>query len=88
MLSEALPNTPLRALIRSKSLTSFNIVPDSVIKLWIERCAANGIRHLMIFDALHDWNNLSQSVPIAQAVGIQVVVPLVYSLSPVHTDEF
>ncbi|MBW1780666.1 MAG: hypothetical protein JRL30_07985, partial [Deltaproteobacteria bacterium] len=76
------------ALIRSKSLTSFNIVPDSVIKLWIERCAANGIRHLMIFDALHDWNNLSQSVPIAQAVGIQVVVPLVYSLSPVHTDEF
>jgi oxaloacetate decarboxylase alpha subunit len=59
-----------------------------VIKLWIERCAANGIRHLMIFDALHDWNNLSQSVPIAQQVGIQVVVPLVYSLSPVHTDAF
>jgi len=88
LLSEALPNTPLRALIRSKSLTSFNIVPDSVIKLWIERCAANGIRHLMIFDALHDWRNLSQSVPIAQAAGIQVVVPLVYSLSPVHTDEF
>lgn len=88
LLSEALPNTPLRALIRSKSLTSFNIVPDSVIKLWIERCAANGIKHLMIFDALHDWNNLSKSVPIAQAAGIQVVVPLVYSLSPVHTDEF
>ena len=88
LLSKALPHTPLRALIRSKSLTSFNIVPDSVIKLWIERCAANGIRHLMIFDALHDWNNLSQSVPIAQQVGIQVVVPLVYSLSPVHTDAF
>ncbi|MCF8142294.1 MAG: pyruvate carboxylase subunit B [Deltaproteobacteria bacterium] len=88
LVSEALPNTPLRALIRSRSLTSFNIVPDSVIKLWIERCGANGIRHLMIFDALHDWNNLSKSVPIAKAVGIQVVVPLVYSLSPVHTDEF
>lgn len=88
LLSKALPNTPLRALIRSKSLTSFNIVPDSVIKLWIERCGANGIRHLMIFDALHDWNNLSKSVPIAKAAGIQVVVPLVYSLSPVHTDEF
>jgi oxaloacetate decarboxylase alpha subunit len=88
LISKALPNTPLRALIRSKSLTSFNIVPDSVIKLWIERCGANGIRHLMIFDALHDWNNLSKSVPIAKAAGIQVVVPLVYSLSPVHTDEF
>jgi oxaloacetate decarboxylase (Na+ extruding) subunit alpha len=88
LLAEAMPNTPLRALIRSKSLTSFNIVPDAVIKLWIERCAANGIKHLMIFDALHDWRNLSKSVAVAKAVGIKVVVPLVYSLSPVHTDEF
>lgn len=88
LLAEALPKTPLRALIRSKSLTSFNIVPDSVIELWIRRCAANGIRHLMIFDALHDWNNLTESVAVAKSVGIEVVVPLVYSLSPVHTDEF
>ena len=88
LIAEAMPNTPLRALIRSKSLTSFNIVPDSVIRLWIERCAANGIKHLMIFDALHDWSNLSQSVSVAKAVGIEVVVPLVYSLSPVHTDTF
>jgi len=88
LLAEAMPNTPLRALIRSKSLTSFNIVPDAVIKLWIERCAANGIKHLMIFDALHDWNNLSKSVAVAKAEGIEVVVPLVYSLSPVHTDQF
>jgi oxaloacetate decarboxylase alpha subunit len=88
LLAKALPKTPLRALIRSKSLTSFNIVPDSVIDLWIRRCAANGIKHLMIFDALHDWNNLTESVAVAKSVGIEVVVPLVYSLSPVHTDEF
>ena len=88
LIAEALPKTPLRALIRSKSLTSFNIVPDSVIELWIKRCAANGIRHLMIFDALHDWNNLKKSVAVAKSAGIEVVVPLVYSLSPVHTDEF
>ncbi len=88
LLSEALPNTPLRALIRSKSLTSFNIVADSVIELWVQRCAANGIRQLMIFDALHDWNNLSKSVAVAKSVGIKVAVPLVFSISPVHTDEF
>jgi oxaloacetate decarboxylase alpha subunit len=88
LIAEAMPTTPISALIRSRSLTSFNIVADSVIKLWIERCAANGIRRLMIFDALHDWSNLSQSVSVAKDVGIQVVVPLVYSLSPVHTDDF
>jgi oxaloacetate decarboxylase alpha subunit len=88
LLAEAMPNTPLQALIRSKSLTSFNIVPDSVIALWIKRCAANGIRRLMIFDALHDWSNIAQSVSIAKAEGVEVSVPLVYSLSPVHNDEF
>jgi len=88
LLREAMPKTPLSGLIRSKSLTSFNIVPDSVIELWIQRCAANGLRRLMIFDALHDWSNLELSVRVAKAQGIEVVVPLVYSLSPVHTDEF
>jgi oxaloacetate decarboxylase alpha subunit len=88
LLAQAMPKTPLSGLIRSKSLTSFNIVPDSVIALWIQRCAANGLRRLMIFDALHDWNNLVDSVKIAKAEGIEVIVPLVYSLSPVHTDEF
>ena len=88
LLAQAMPKTPLSGLIRSKSLTSFNIVPDSVIELWIRRCAANGLRRLMIFDALHDWRNLEQSVKVAKSVGVEVVVPLVYSLSPVHTDEF
>lgn len=88
LLARAMPKTPLSGLIRSKSLTSFNIVPDSVIELWIQRCAANGLRRLMIFDALHDWGNLEPSVAVARSVGIEVAVPLVYSLSPVHTDEF
>ncbi|MFH2132795.1 MAG: pyruvate carboxylase subunit B [bacterium] len=88
LLNAATPITPLRALIRSKSLTSFNIVPDAVIELWIQRCAANGIEQLMIFDALHDWNNLATSVAVAKKAGIKVMVPLVYSLSPVHTDAF
>jgi oxaloacetate decarboxylase alpha subunit len=88
LLAEAMPKTPLSGLIRSKSLTSFNIVADSVIELWIRRCSANGLRRLMIFDALHDWSNLEQSVKVAKSMGIEVVVPLVYSLSPVHTDEF
>jgi len=88
LLREAMPRTPLSGLIRSKSLTSFNIVPDSVIELWVKRCAANGLRRLMIFDALHDWSNLEISVKTAKTQGMEVVIPLVYSLSPVHTDEF
>jgi len=81
LLAKAYAQDAFIGLDRSKSLTSFNIVPDSVIALWIQRCAANGLRRLMIFDALHDWNNLVNSVKIARAEGIEVVVSLVYSLS-------
>jgi pyruvate/oxaloacetate carboxyltransferase len=88
LMAEAMPKTPISALIRSKSLTSFNIVPDSVIKLWIQRCGANGIKRLMIFDALHDWNNLKDSVTTAKSVGIQVMVPLVFSVSPIHWTSY
>jgi oxaloacetate decarboxylase alpha subunit len=88
LLAEAMPKTPLAAWIRSKSLTSFNIVADAVIALWIKRCVANGIRRLYVFDALHDWSNISESVALAKAEGVEVAVPLVYSLSPVHSDKF
>jgi len=88
LVTAAMPKTPLAGWIRGKSMTSFNIVPDSVIELWIKRCVANGLRRFMVFDALHDWNNLEASVKTAKAEGAEVAVALVYSLSPVHTDAF
>lgn len=88
LLARAMPKTPLSGWVRSKSLTSFSIVPDSINELWIKRCAANGLRRFMVFDALHDWNNLEASVKTAKAEGVEVAVALVYSLSPVHTDVF
>ncbi len=88
LICEAMPNTKVGALIRSKCLTSFSVVPDSIVRLWVQRCAANGLRRLMIFDALHDWSNIKNAVETARECGIEIVVPLVYSISPVHTDEF
>jgi oxaloacetate decarboxylase (Na+ extruding) subunit alpha len=86
LLRGLVQRTPLSGLVRSKSLVSFNLLPDDVIDLWVRRLAANGIRRLMMFDALFDLDNLAPSIRTAKEVGVYVVGALVYSLSPVHTD--
>ena len=86
LLRGLVQRTPLSGLVRSKSLVSFNLLPDDVIDLWVRRLAANGIDRLMMFDALFDLDNLSPSIRTAKEVGVYVVGALVYSLSPVHTD--
>ena len=88
LVTAAMPRTPLTGWIRGKSMTSFNIVPDAVIDLWIKRCVANGLRRFMVFDALHDWDNLETSVKTAKGEGAEVAVALVYTLDHVHTDAY
>jgi len=87
LLRREIQRTPLNGWVRSRSLVSFNLVGDDVIELWVRRLAANGIRRVTCFDALFDVDNLVPSIRAAQAAGIQAVGALVYSFSPVHTDE-
>lgn len=88
LLVKAMPRTPLHGGIRSRGIWSFGIQPDSVVELFIRRLAAYGIRRMGIFDPLHDFPNIRDSVHIAKEVGIAVEGYLVFSLSPVHTDEY
>ena len=88
LLVKAMPSTPLHGALRSRGVWSFGIQPDSVVELFIRRLAAYGIRRLGIFDPLHDFPNIANSIRIAQEVGMEVEGCLVYSISPVHTDEY
>ena len=87
-ISAAVRNTPLFSHLRSRSLTSFDLVPDSVFSLWVERIAANGFKRVMIFDALHDMENLRFSTAKARAAGLEVCIVIFYTVSPFHTTEF
>lgn len=86
LLRQAVQRTPLNALVRSRSLISFDLMPDDVIELWVRRLAANGIRRITAFDGLHELGNLEPAVRAARAAGLTVVGCLVYALSPVHSD--
>ena len=80
-------NTPLRSLIRSKNIISFDVMPDDIIELWVERLVANGFRVVGTFDGLNDVDNMLTSLRVAKKLGAYTFGALSYSLSPVHTDE-
>ncbi len=80
-------NTPLRAIIRSRGLLSFDQLSDDLVELFVERLAANGIRVIGSFDGLNDVDNMLVGIRAARRAGAYVYGALAYSHSPAHTDE-
>jgi oxaloacetate decarboxylase (Na+ extruding) subunit alpha len=88
LMRQRIRRTPLKAGIRSKSLVTFGVLPDDVVHLWVELLVRNGIGKLSVFDALADLDNIIETMKVAQRAGCKVGLALVYTDSPVHTDEY
>jgi len=86
LMRERVTRTPLQANLRSKSVLSFDVLPDDINALWIERLVANGIRSVRAFDALNDVDNIADSLALVKKLGARAVGAVVFSISPVHTD--
>lgn len=87
VVAEAMPNTKLAAM--GYTPATFKGSPLSLIELYISRLAANGIRRLHVMDASNDMSGqIVDPVKFAHAAGIEVMVALVFSESPKHTDEY
>ena len=86
LMRERVTRTPLQANLRSKSVLSFDMLPDDINALWIERLIANGIRSVRAFDALNDMDNIVDSLRLVKKLGARGVGAVVFSESPVHTD--
>ena len=63
------------------------LMPDDMLELFYERCAAGGIKRFFIMDGLNDIRNFEVPVRAIHKAGGIVLGSLVYSISPVHTDE-
>jgi len=88
LLRAKIPNTPLNVWLRGQSLFTFELFPDDVVELAIERIADKGIDRLTTFDPLNDLRNVELSVRVARSLGMHVTIALAYTLSPVHTDAY
>ena len=86
LMRRKISHTPLRSYIRSKSLISFDVLPDDVVELWVERLIANGFRVIASFDGLGDVNNMEVSLRAAKRQGATVIGALAFCESPLHTD--
>lgn len=88
LVSRKVVRTPLASMM-ARSISAFQLTPRSVLKLWVERLAANGIKRLQLMDPANDMASLMPYLlSCAHAVGLEVVLAVVYSRSPKHTDEY
>ena len=88
ILSRWVTKTPLIVMTRSQSLFTFEFFPDDIVELTAERIFANGIRYHTPYDALNDMRNMQVPVRAAKKVGLYTAGGIVYTVSPVHTDEY
>ena len=88
LVAEKINKTPITFMMAT-TVTVFDITPYSVLKVYIERLAAHGVNRVQIIESSNDFDNrLPAVLDMLKEVGIQIVIGLVYSISPKHTDEY
>jgi oxaloacetate decarboxylase alpha subunit len=63
------------------------LMPDDMLELFFARSIAGGIRRFFVMDGLNDIRNFEVPIRAAHKGGALVLGGIVYSISPVHTDE-
>jgi len=87
LLSQRIRKTPL-TLMMGHTIKTFELTPFSVINLWMERIAVNGIKRVQLMDASNDMSfRIPECVQMAKHAGLEVAMALIYSYSPRHTDD-
>src|SRR5437764_7322751 len=80
------PNTPMRLI--AGRVNTFGFDPPCMYELFIERMAANGVRQARISEPWNDLPGWKYRVAVARRFGVDPIVNLIYSVSPVHTDDY
>ncbi|MDP2606083.1 MAG: biotin carboxyl carrier protein [Deltaproteobacteria bacterium] len=86
LVSKLITKTPLRVI--SGPVNSFEYNPPSMFCLFLERMAAYGIREARTSDEWNDYESWKFRVRVAHSLGLRVILNLIYSVSPKHTDEY
>lgn len=79
--------TPLQMLLRGQNVVGYTNYPDDVVDAFVDKAAECGIDIFRVFDALNDVRNLAESMRAVKKTGKHLQACVVYTLSPVHTNE-
>jgi oxaloacetate decarboxylase alpha subunit len=87
VLKREMPKTPLQMLFRGQNMLGYRHYADDVLEYFVQKCAANGINIIRIFDALNDIRNMTTSIKAAKKENVHFQGCISYTLSPVHSTE-
>ncbi|HSP71405.1 MAG TPA: hypothetical protein VLN26_03490, partial [Gaiellaceae bacterium] len=89
VVRERMPETPLGFITPGMRFIAWWRAPLDVMRLALRCAIRNGIRRVWVAESMNDVATDLQIAQIAREEGAeQVLVGLVYSLSPVHTDAY
>jgi pyruvate/oxaloacetate carboxyltransferase len=87
-LRAAMPRTRFQMLLRGQNVVGYRNYPDDIVRLFVDRAAANGIDVFRIFDAMNDVRNMKTAIEAALGTGKLVEGTICYTLSPVHSADY
>ncbi len=88
LLVQSMPRSKLRAGMRSNAAVTFSVTPDALMDAWIRQLNEHGCRSFWIYDVLFNIDKMHRLAKIAKAYGSEVSGTVMYTLSPVHSDEY
>lgn len=88
LIMSRITHTPVRGGIRSNGSVTFGFTPDALMNLWMERLCIHGVRSWWIYDVLFNIDKMHRLAKLAKTHGCQVAGTMLFTLSPVHTDEY
>jgi len=80
-------HTKIRAIV-GRSASSFEFMPASISYLYLERLFANGIQEVRISDSSNTAKFWHQRVSDCKKIGLGTVLNIIYTVSPVHSDDY
>lgn len=87
LLSKKIVKTPLRSSASHWSAFGFYVEPLATSELWIKHMAACGIKSFWFCNYQQRIDREKYLAQVAKTEGVEVVGGIMYTLSPVHTDE-
>lgn len=88
LLLDAMPRTRVRGGMRSNAAVSFSTSPDALMDAWMTQLNVHGCRSFWIYDLLYNVDKMHRLAKVAKQFGSEVAATVMFSLSPVHTDEY
>ena len=86
-LKKALPHTKTQMLLRGQNLVGYKHYADDIVEEFVKKMHDNGMDIMRVFDALSDARNMAKAMEVAKKVGLHVQASVVYTTSPVHSNE-